>query len=78
MIARLRASRGDQRGQTLVLFVVFMFGLVLLLALVIDVGAWKRAQRQAQIDADAAALAGDTSCRSIQRARLAKHFGTGT
>jgi Flp pilus assembly protein TadG len=56
--AGLRASLGDQRGQTLVLFVVLMFGLVLLLALVIDVGAWKRAQREAQTVADAAALAG--------------------
>jgi hypothetical protein len=58
VIARLRASLGDQRGQTLVLFAVFMFGLVLLLALVIDVGAWRRAQREAQIVADASALAG--------------------
>jgi Flp pilus assembly protein TadG len=56
--AGLRASLGEQRGQTLVLFVVLMFGLVLLLALVIDVGAWKRAQREAQTVADAAALAG--------------------
>ena len=58
MIARLRASLGDQRGQILVLFAVFVFGLVLLLALVIDVGAWRRAQREAQIVADASALAG--------------------
>jgi Flp pilus assembly protein TadG len=58
VIVRVRASLGDQRGQTLVLFAVFMFGLVLLLALVIDVGAWKRAQREAQTVADAASLAG--------------------
>jgi Flp pilus assembly protein TadG len=48
---------GDERGQSLVFFVLLLFGLVLILVLVVNVGAWLRAQRQAQAVADAVALA---------------------
>jgi Flp pilus assembly protein TadG len=48
---------GDERGQSLVFSVLFLFGLVLMLVLVVNVGAWLRAQRQAQSVADAVALA---------------------
>jgi putative Flp pilus-assembly TadE/G-like protein len=49
-----------QRGQALVLTLVFMAVLLALSAAVIDVGAWYRAHRQVQATADAAALAGAT------------------
>jgi hypothetical protein len=48
----------NQRGQVLVLTVVFMTGMLGMAALVIDVGSWFRAQRDTQRVADAAALAG--------------------
>jgi Flp pilus assembly protein TadG len=48
---------GDERGQSLVFFVLFLFGLVLILVLVVNVGAWLRAQRQAQAVADSVSLA---------------------
>ncbi|MGH3033278.1 MAG: pilus assembly protein TadG-related protein [Gaiellaceae bacterium] len=48
----------DQRGQTLVLSIVFMTVLLGMAAAVLDVGSWYRADRAAQAAADAAALAG--------------------
>ena len=48
----------DQRGQSFVLVIFSLFGLVMVLALVVDVGMWLRAQRHAQSVADSAALAG--------------------
>ena len=48
----------DERGQSLVFFVILLVGLALMLALVVDVGSWLRAQRQTQSVTDAAALAG--------------------
>ena len=48
----------NQRGQTMVLTVVFMTGMLGMGALVIDIGSWFRAQRDTQRVADAAALAG--------------------
>lgn len=48
----------EQRAQAAVVSVVFLAGLVGMAALVLDVGAWYRAQRAAQATADAAALAG--------------------
>lgn len=50
--------RHDERGQSLVLAVVFLTALLGMSAMVLDVGAWFRAQRAAQAAADAAALAG--------------------
>jgi len=47
---------GDERGQTLVLFIVSLVVVLGLLALVVDVGAWLGAQRNLQNMADAAAL----------------------
>jgi hypothetical protein len=54
----LARTKNDQRGQTLVLTVVFMTALLGLAALVLDVGSWYRQHRNLQATADAAALAG--------------------
>lgn len=48
----------DQRGQAMVLTIVFMTAMIGMAAMVIDVGSWFRAQRDTQRVADAAALAG--------------------
>jgi hypothetical protein len=48
----------NERGQTLVISVLFMVVLCGMAAAVLDVGSWFRAQRAAQAAADAAALAG--------------------
>jgi hypothetical protein len=48
----------NQRGQALVLTVVFLVALTAMSALVLDVGSWYRADRKLQANADAAALAG--------------------
>jgi len=58
MMHRLRSDRvDDERGQVLVVFVLFLTGLVVLLAFSIDVGAWLSTHRKLQSIADAAALA---------------------
>jgi len=56
--ARLSVLARDERGQTLALVVLAVAVLIGLVALVVDVGGWMRAQRRAQSTADAAALAG--------------------
>jgi Flp pilus assembly protein TadG len=48
----------SERGQTILLTVVFLVVLMGCAALTLDVGMWYREQRQAQATADAAALAG--------------------
>jgi hypothetical protein len=48
----------SERGQTILLTVVFLVVLMGCAALTLDVGVWYREQRQAQATADAAALAG--------------------
>ena len=48
----------NQRGQSLVLSLLFLAVLVGLAAAVLDVGSWYRADRKLQANADAAALAG--------------------
>jgi hypothetical protein len=48
----------DQRGQAMILAVLFLSVLLGIAAAVLDVGAWYRADRQLQATADAAALAG--------------------
>ncbi len=48
----------NQRGQSLVLSLLFLTALIGMAALVIDVGSWYRADRKLQANADAAALAG--------------------
>jgi hypothetical protein len=50
--------KNNERGQSMVLTVVFMVVLLGFAALVIDVGSWYRAHRATQSTADAAALAG--------------------
>jgi hypothetical protein len=47
-----------QRGQAMVLTVLFSTGMLGMAALVLDLGSWMRAQRDLQAIADAAALAG--------------------
>lgn len=54
-------SDRHQRGQAMVLSLVFLTVLLGMAAAVIDVGAWYQAHRQAQATADASALAGATS-----------------
>jgi len=51
----------NQRGQAMVLSLVFVAVLLAVSAAVIDVGAWYRAHRQVQATADASALAGATA-----------------
>jgi hypothetical protein len=48
----------NQRGQSLVLSLLFLTVLVGMAAMVVDVGSWYRADRKLQANADAAALAG--------------------
>jgi hypothetical protein len=48
----------NERGQTMVLTLVFVTVLIAIAAAVIDVGSWYRAHRQMQATADASALAG--------------------
>lgn len=50
--------RRDERGQSAVIAVLFLTVLLGMTAMVVDVGFWFRAQRRAQSQADAAALAG--------------------
>ena len=52
------SARVSERGQTIVLLVVFMFVLLGFCALAIDVGLWYQDKRAVQSNADAAALAG--------------------
>jgi Flp pilus assembly protein TadG len=51
-----RAS--DESGQTLVVFVLFMFAVIGMAGLAIDVGHWYQDKQAVQAEADAAALAG--------------------
>ena len=48
----------NQKGQSMVMSLVFLTVLMGMAALVIDVGSWYRAHRAAQSTADASALAG--------------------
>lgn len=52
-----RLDRHDQRGQSLVVLVIFMMSLLGMAALAIDAGSWYQDKRHLQNDADAAALA---------------------
>jgi len=51
-------SARNERGQAMVLTVVFLVVLLGMAAMVLDVGSWYRAKRDTQSTADAAALAG--------------------
>jgi Flp pilus assembly protein TadG len=54
----MASARVSERGQTVVLITVFMFVLLGMCALAIDVGIWYQDKRAVQSTADAAALAG--------------------
>ena len=65
----------NQRGQSMVLTVVFLVVLMAMAAAVIDVGSWYRAHRSAQSTADAAALAGAQGLTDTQLATsLAQNY----
>jgi Flp pilus assembly protein TadG len=57
MTTSRRRRTGSEAGQTTLLGVLFLVVLICMMAAVIDVGAWMRADRKLQADADAAALA---------------------
>jgi len=77
---RLRSTH----GQATVLTVVFLTVLLGLAALVLDVGSWYRAKRDAQSTADAAALAGaqglpdTTNAKGLAQQYAGKNGGIGT
>jgi Flp pilus assembly protein TadG len=79
MTTRLR----NERGQAVIMAVIFLTVLVGAAAIVTDVGAWYRQQRQAQATADAAALAGaqvlpgDTTTAQTLAAQYAASNGGG-
>ena len=54
----LTSHSKSERGQSLVIVLLFMTVLIGMAAAVIDVGSWYRADRKLQANADAAALAG--------------------
>ena len=57
----MRIKIKSKRGQAMILTLVFMTVILGMAAVVVDVGAWYRAHRQMQNNADAAALAGATA-----------------
>ncbi|MGN6430514.1 MAG: pilus assembly protein TadG-related protein [Gaiellaceae bacterium] len=78
-------SARNERGQAMVLTVVFLVVLLGMAAMVLDVGSWYRADRDTQRTADAAALAGaqalpDDPNTAMQLAQqyAAKNGGLGT
>jgi Flp pilus assembly protein TadG len=68
--------RGE-RGQALVVAVVFMVVLVAMTSFVLDVGSWFRAQRAAQAAADASALAGAQALPADPSAAVSAAVATG-
>ena len=76
--------QNNERGQSMVITVVFMVVLLGFAALVIDVGSWYRAHRATQSTADASALAGaqvlpDTGAASALATQYAtKNGGSGS
>jgi hypothetical protein len=59
----------EERGQSIPFTVVFLVVLIGMVALVVDVGSWYRAQRQLQTAADAAAIAGAYNLPNVANAR---------
>ena len=76
--------KNNERGQSMVITVVFMVVLLGFAALVVDVGSWYRAHRSTQATADASALAGaavlpDTAAASALANQYAtKNGGSGS
>jgi putative Flp pilus-assembly TadE/G-like protein len=64
----------DERGQALILTVLFLAVLLGMAAAVLDVGAWYRQHRQLQATADAAALAGAQGLATGQGVALALQY----
>ena len=58
MLRRGGGCAGDDGGQTLVMFVLFMFAVLGMAGLAIDVGHWYQEKQAVQAEADASALAG--------------------
>jgi hypothetical protein len=69
--------RREERGQALVIAVLFMVVLIAMTSFVLDVGSWYRAQRAAQAAADAAALAGAQSLPLDPAAAVSAAVATG-
>lgn len=72
----------DERGQSLVIAIVFMTALLGMAGFAVDVGSWYRTQRAAQSAADAAALAGaqslpqdETTAATVAVANAAENGG---
>jgi hypothetical protein len=57
LFCRLNTTHGDQQGQSLVLIILAMAVVLGMAALTIDVSSWYQKRHQAQVVADAAALA---------------------
>jgi Flp pilus assembly protein TadG len=66
---------GGERGQALVLSVVFLTALLAMAGAVVDVGAWYWQDRKVQVTADAAALAGAQGLQNGTAVSLAKQYG---
>ena len=78
-------SARNERGQAMVLTVVFLVVLLGMAAMVLDVGSWYRADRDTQSTADAAALAGaqalpedPATARTLAQQYAAKNGGLGS
>jgi hypothetical protein len=74
----MRIKVKSKRGQAMILTLVFMTVILGMAAAVVDVGAWYRAHRQMQNNADAAALAGAQALpeSTSQASSLAMSYAT--
>jgi Flp pilus assembly protein TadG len=74
----MRHLRRCERGQAIVVMVLFLGFLLGCVTLVLDVGSWFRSQRQLQSTADAAALAGAQALPNSpgQASSLAQQYAT--
>src|SRR4051812_43125834 len=74
MLVRVRVLR-EERGQALVVSVVFLTALIALTGSVVDVGSWYWQDRKLQGTADAAALAGAQGLANGTAVSLATQYG---
>ena len=74
----MRTKLQDDRGQAMAFMAIALTALVGMTAFVVDVGAWFRADRQVQVVADAAALAGAQALPEDpgEAAALAEEYAT--
>src|SRR4051812_42509851 len=72
LAARLMAGRAqraiDERGVTMIIFGLMLVGLLIIVAIVIDLGNARQEKRQLQNSADAAALAGANDLGTVNAA----------